>query len=438
MDSKERIKIAFDRNAKALSLRPTLGTGTAVTRVRLREGLTCDIEDGEWKLTADMGEKSGGNNQGPNAGVLGRGALGSCLAMSYAQWAAQLGVPVAGVEVEIQADYDGGIQPATDAPARGARRGAEGITMDARLQRRVQRYGWDKAADYYEGYWSRQLAPAQARLLELAALAPGEGVLDVACGTGLVTIPATHAVGPGGEVVGTDISDSMVNRVREAAAERGVDGATFARMDAEDLQFPDASFDAVLCALGLMYFPDPLKALTESHRVLKPGGRAVAAVWGARDACGWAEIFPIVDSRVRSEVCPMFFQLGTGNLLEKTFGAAGFMGITADRLSTILRYDSAEAACGAAFAGGPVALAYSRFDEQTREDAHATTSRPSSHIETAQGLLFPASSSSCAVSSGRSPTLRPPAVNFRITGAEGPSKIPHQAHGSVDRQSGGR
>ena len=106
MDSKERIKIAFDRNAKALSLRPTLGTGTAVTRVRLREGLTCDIEDGEWKLTADMGEKSGGNNQGPNPGVLGRGALGSCLAMSDAQWAAQLGVPVSRVEVEIQADYD--------------------------------------------------------------------------------------------------------------------------------------------------------------------------------------------------------------------------------------------------------------------------------------------------------------------------------------------
>jgi len=106
MESTERIKLAFERNARAVSPRPVMGQGTAVTRVRLRDGLTCDIEDGRWKLTADLGEKSGGYDRGPNPGILGRAALGSCLAVGYAMWAARRGVTLSRLEVEIQADYD--------------------------------------------------------------------------------------------------------------------------------------------------------------------------------------------------------------------------------------------------------------------------------------------------------------------------------------------
>ena len=98
----------------------------------------------------------------------------------------------------------------------------------------------------------------------------------------------------------------------------------FERADAEDLPFADACFDAAMCGLGLMYVPDPVRALREMRRVLRPGGRAVAAVWGARSACGWAEIFPIVDARVASDVCPMFFHLGTRDTLARSFAAAGF------------------------------------------------------------------------------------------------------------------
>ena len=243
--------------------------------------------------------------------------------------------------------------------------------MDARLQRRVQRYGWDKAAAYYEQYWSRQLDPAQRRLLMLAELKPGERVLDVACGTGLVTFPAAEAVGPSGSVVATDLSDVMVARVGEEAGRRKLSHVTAQRMDAEALDCADASFDAALCALGLMYVPNPLQAVAEMRRVLRPGGRAVVAVWGSRDRCGWAEIFPIVDRRVASEVCPMFFQLGTGDNLRHVLDHAGFAGIDVVRLPSPLHYESAEAACGAAFAGGPVALAYSRFDDATREAAEA-------------------------------------------------------------------
>ncbi|HWP38756.1 MAG TPA: methyltransferase domain-containing protein [Gemmatimonadales bacterium] len=242
--------------------------------------------------------------------------------------------------------------------------------MDQRLQRRVQRYGWDKAAAHYERYWSRQLEPAQTLMLRMASLRPGERALDVACGTGLVTFRAADAVGANGTVVATDISEAMVTRLLEVAKPRGLTNVTAERMDAEDLRLPDAAFDVALCALGLMYFPDPQKAIAEMLRVVRPGGRVVTVVWGARSRCGWAEIFPIVDRRVQSEVCPLFFQLGTGDTLRLTMEQAGCTAVEIERLSITLRYDSADDAVGAAFAGGPVALAYSRFTSQVREEAH--------------------------------------------------------------------
>jgi SAM-dependent methyltransferase len=243
--------------------------------------------------------------------------------------------------------------------------------VDARLQRRVQRYGWDKAAGLYERYWHAQLWPAQERLLEMAAIQPGEHVLDVACGTGLVTFRAADAAGATGRIVATDISAAMVELLSEEATRRGVSTITAERRDAEQLGLDDHSFDVAVCGLGLMYVPDPVTALREMHRVLKPGGRAVAAVWGARAQCGWAEIFPIVDSRVQSDVCPMFFQLGTGEALKAAFTAAGFGDVVTERLSATLHYDSAADAAGAAFDGGPVALAVSRFDEPTRAAAQS-------------------------------------------------------------------
>jgi ubiquinone/menaquinone biosynthesis C-methylase UbiE len=243
--------------------------------------------------------------------------------------------------------------------------------MKPELQRRVQRYGWDKASDHYENCWARQLEPAQTLLLEMARLRPGERVLDLACGTGLVTFPAAEAVAPDGKVVATDISERMVEIIHEQASKRSQSNVSSARMGAEELELEDESFDVALDALGMMYYPDPVQSMREKLRVLKPGGRAVAAVWGARKNCGWAEIFPIVDARVNTEVCPLFFQLGTGEALNYAFETAGFHRIEAVRINTLLHYESDDEALGAAFAGGPVAMAYSRFDDQTREEVHA-------------------------------------------------------------------
>jgi ubiquinone/menaquinone biosynthesis C-methylase UbiE len=257
--------------------------------------------------------------------------------------------------------------------------------MEAKLQRRIQRYGWDKAASYYESSWQAQLEPAQTRLLEMAHLRPGDRVLDVACGTGLVSFRAAQAVGDRGSILGTDISDGMI----ELARSRAPANVRFERMDAEQLQLENESVDVVLCALGLMYVPDPRKALAEMLRVLQPGGRAVAAVWGQRSRCGWADIFPIVDARVKSEVCPLFFALGTGDRLAETFRQAGFDDISSATLDTRLRYSSAEEACRAAFVGGPVALAYSRFADDVRAQVHAEYTASIEPHRTTDGYAIP-------------------------------------------------
>ena len=147
--------------------------------------------------------------------------------------------------------------------------------------------------------------------------------------------------------------------------------ASFARMDAEQLAFTDASFDVALCALGLMYMPDPAAAVRELQRVMRPGGRAVLAVWGERASCGWAPLFGIVDSEVRSEVCPSFFGLGQGDALARCCKTARLQPVAQQRLLVTLDDAHAEAPCAAAFVGGPVALAWSRFGNSRRLAASA-------------------------------------------------------------------
>ena len=100
------IRTVLERNVRAVTLKPAVGRNTARTRVRLKPGLECEVTEGQWTLTVAMSEKSGGTNAGPNPGVLGRGALGSCLALGYAMWAARMGVELDSLEVEIEADYD--------------------------------------------------------------------------------------------------------------------------------------------------------------------------------------------------------------------------------------------------------------------------------------------------------------------------------------------
>jgi ubiquinone/menaquinone biosynthesis C-methylase UbiE len=238
--------------------------------------------------------------------------------------------------------------------------------MESRLQRRVQRYGWDKASSCYELFWQNQLKPAQDFLIEMTGLMPEDDVLDIACGTGLVTFQILGKPGFKGRLLGIDISDKMVEFASSTAALNNEDRVQFQQMDGEELGLENDSFDLTVCAMGLMYMPDPQKALQEMFRVLRPGGRAVVAVWGRRDQCGWADIFEIVDQHVEMELCPMFFNLGNPRTLRLNLKSAGFRKIIVQRVDTVLSYKDRNDALRAAFDGGPVALAYDKFSDEIK------------------------------------------------------------------------
>jgi uncharacterized OsmC-like protein len=106
MQGDARIRVALERNVKAVSLCPGVAKGTAVTTAVLRPGLDCTVSEEAFELKVGMTQKYGGLGGALTPGVLGRGALASCLAMGYGMWAARLGVPCDAIEVEVRADYD--------------------------------------------------------------------------------------------------------------------------------------------------------------------------------------------------------------------------------------------------------------------------------------------------------------------------------------------
>jgi SAM-dependent methyltransferase len=176
------------------------------------------------------------------------------------------------------------------------------------------------------------------------------------------------AVLPGGSVFATDIAGEMVTEAANQVLLRGFDNVEAARMEADSLPLDDDSFDVAICALGLMYIPDPVKALKEMCRVVKPGGIVAVTIWGERRNCGWADIFPIIDAQVKSEVCPLFFSMGVPNALAASMEAAGLGQIEQTRQAVDMLFPDYGSLLHAQIDGGPVALAAKRFSSETREE----------------------------------------------------------------------
>ncbi len=142
--------------------------------------------------------------------------------------------------------------------------------------------------------WERQAAfareatrPLDERLVALLDPASGEKVLELAAGPGDTGLIAAARLGPDGRLISTDVAPEMVDAAQRRAAELGIENVEFRVEDASAIGLADASVDGVLCRFGVMLVPDPARALSEIARVLRPGGRAVLAVWGSSDANDW-------------------------------------------------------------------------------------------------------------------------------------------------------
>ena len=137
-----------------------------------------------------------------------------------------------------------------------------------------------RAASTYDRVGPRFFCHFGRRLVEVARIPKGARVLDIATGTGAVLLPAIDVVGPQGYVTGIDLSEEMVQKASEEIGHLTLGNAQVLQMDAEDLQFPNESFDCVLCGFSVFFFPQRDRAFSEMYRVLKPHGRMAITTWG--------------------------------------------------------------------------------------------------------------------------------------------------------------
>jgi SAM-dependent methyltransferase len=160
------------------------------------------------------------------------------------------------------------------------------MTIDAGAFREKQRDQWNVAAGGWRK-WNALIDDAasgvSARLVELAGVAPGHRVLDVACGYGEPTLTAARAAGDDGSVTATDISAEMIAYGRERAAAAGASNIEFVESGVQDLDFPAGSFDSAVSRWGIIFDPDGEGAAAKVRSFLEPGARFAIASWGTPD-----------------------------------------------------------------------------------------------------------------------------------------------------------
>jgi SAM-dependent methyltransferase len=183
------------------------------------------------------------------------------------------------------------------------------------------------------------------RVLELAKPKSGEKVLDLACGTGVLTRAAAMAIGQKGSVIGLDLSPDMLSLARSQSNGQ-FPTIEWREGNVQDLPFENQVFDIVFCELGFMFFPDRAAALREIWRVLKPGGRLGIMVWGALEHCpgqvailqAWTKL---VSAEQNANLDPMH-SMGDPTILQSLLDTTGFKEIDVQAKTGSMRWPSAE------------------------------------------------------------------------------------------------
>jgi ubiquinone/menaquinone biosynthesis C-methylase UbiE len=192
-------------------------------------------------------------------------------------------------------------------------------------------------------------------LVEVLGARTGERVLDLACGTGIVTRFLVNRVGPTGRVVGLDVNASMLAAARTAVPHASIE---WLEGNALSMPLPDAAFDAVVCEQGFQFFPDKRAALHEMRRVLVPGGRLVMAVWRSSEhAPGFRVLEEALARRVGAAQAALPpFSLGDAQAIRALVTNAGFREVHIRAEVKLIRWQSAEHMVRSVVGGAPTML----------------------------------------------------------------------------------
>lgn len=223
-------------------------------------------------------------------------------------------------------------------------------TFDPVAFKATTRAQWEHAAEAWYRWGpaiESWLGVATEQMLDDVRLQPGSRVLDVAAGAGGQTLTAARRVGPTGHVCATDISPAILAYAAKAAADAGLGNVSTLEADGEDLSaLPDDSFDAAISRVGLIYFPDQHRALTEIVRTLRPGGRLSSVVYSTPDRNGFFAqpvgiIRRIADLPAPAPGMPGPFSLGAPGVAEAAYERAGLVDVTVTPVLSPVRMSSA-------------------------------------------------------------------------------------------------
>jgi SAM-dependent methyltransferase len=225
------------------------------------------------------------------------------------------------------------------------------ISFDAQAFKTATRRQWDECANGWDANgasirdWLRDATDA---MLEMAGVRPGARVLDVAAGAGDQTLDIARRVGPSGFVLATDLSSRILELAAAKVRNAGYANAEFQIGDGESLKVVEASFDSAICRLGLMFFPDPGRGLSEMARALKPGGRACVMVFSSPDSnpCVSTVLATALKHAGLARRDPYqpggLLSLGKPGLLDELFRRARFHDVSTTKVAAPFRLPSVE------------------------------------------------------------------------------------------------
>lgn len=229
--------------------------------------------------------------------------------------------------------------------------GTTSTTFDPVTFKNTTRAQWEAAAEAWHRWgpaiedW---LGAATGQMLDDAQLRPDSRVLDVAAGAGGQTLTAARRVGPTGHVLATDISPGILEYAAEAARLAGLGNVETLEADGEDLSaLGTATYDAAISRVGLIYFPDQHRALTEICRTLRPGGRLSSVVYSTADRNGFFSVPVGIIRRIAGLPAPAPglpgpFSLGSPGVAEAAYAAAGLVDVTVSAIPSPVRLASAK------------------------------------------------------------------------------------------------